>query len=299
MDKKEISEGVKTFFVVPDLSIMPEEFTSSFFLRGFQAYYLMDDPYLDIPTKIRILSSIFPDVIVFFNIERRVNGVDWPGFIRRLNEECGDRARIGVLYGRHRDPESRRALEKTYLFDIGVKCGCVPLEYSKAKNLSLLSSVLDSNDARGRRKSLRAICAESCAFNFEFAGRVYRGRIRDVSVSHFSCAFDDMEPALRLYEKVEDIQMKLGGAICTVDAVLFSQRESGGRRLDVFVFRDSRDRDGLDPKALAKINAYIQGHFERTVRSMIRAGFDEEIARKQVSRLTAAGGLDARGPAPP
>ncbi len=297
MDKKEIKEGVKTFFVVPDLSLMPEEFIASFFLRGFQVYYVMDDPYLDIPSKIRALISVFPDLIVFFNTERRLSGVDWPAFIRELRKEGGEGARIGVLYGKHQGAEARSALERAYLGEIGVQCGCVSLEYSKAKNLSLLMGALDSNEARGRRKSLRAICGESCAFNFEYEGRIFRGRIRDVSVSHFSCCFDGPEPELKLYEKVGNMQLKLGGSICTVDGVLFSQRDFAGRQLDVFVFRTAKDRDGLDPKALAKVNAYIQGHYEQAVRSMIRAAYDEEIARRRAKPAPAR--LDAKGSAPP
>jgi len=310
-DKKEIEEGIKTFFVVPDLSLMPEEFLNSFFLNGFQAYYIMDDPYLDIPTKVRILFSIFPDILIFFNTERKLNGLHWPSFIRELKAKDGSKARIGVLYGRYQGAESRRALEQTYLYEIGVQCGCVPLEYSKTKNLSLLSKVLDANEARGRRRRLRAICGESCVFNFSFDGRVFRGRIRDISISHFSCCFDGPDPGFKLYEKVEGIQMKLGGAISTVDAVLFSRREDGAESLYVFVFRDSRDRDGLDPEVLAKVNAFIQGHFEQAVRAMLRAAYDEELAQKRDARRsasdarpnspggTARGGLDTGGAPPP
>jgi hypothetical protein len=301
MDKKEIKEGIKTFFVVPDLSLMPEEFLGSFFLNGYQAYYIMDDPYLDIPTKIRILFSLFPDIIVFFNTERRINGVEWPALIRELKSKHGDRARIGVLYGRHHGAETRRAFERTYLYDIGVHCGCVPLDYSKKRNLSLMTEVLSANEARGRRKKLRAICGESCVFNFSLEGRIYRGRIRDVSVSHFSCCFEGPDPALKLYEKVDNVQLKLGGIICTVDAVLFIQRETDGERMSVFVFRDSRNRDGLDHEVLVKVNAFIQGHFEQVVRAMIRTAYDEELSRKRDARrlvgdaLARAAGQEGRG----
>ncbi len=36
-EQKEAIEGIKTFFVVPDLSAMPEDFLSNFFLKGFEA----------------------------------------------------------------------------------------------------------------------------------------------------------------------------------------------------------------------------------------------------------------------
>jgi hypothetical protein len=283
-DKKEILEGIKTFFVVPDLSLMPEDFLGNFFLGGYQAYYIMDDPYLDIPTKVRVLFSIFPDIIIFFNTERRLAGLEWPALIRELKQRNGDRAKIGVLYGKHHGAETRRAFERTYLYEIGVHCGCIPLDYSKKRNLSLLTQVLSANEARGRRRNLRAVCGDSCAFNFSRDGRIYRGGVRDISISHFSCCYDGPDPRLKLYEKIHDVQIKLGGVICTVDAVLFIQRETAEGTLNVFVFRNSRDEDGLDPEVLAKVNAFIQGHFEQTVRSLIRTAYDEEIARKRDAR---------------
>jgi hypothetical protein len=310
-DKKEILEGIKTFFIVPDLSLMPEDFLDNFFLNGYQAYYVMDDPYLDIPGKIRVLFSLFPDIIVFFNTERRIGGLDWPAFIRSLKASNGERAKIGVLYGRHRGSESGRAFERTYLYEIGVHCGCIPLDYSKARNLSLLTKVLRANEARGRRRNLRAVCGESCSFNFSYEGRVYRGRVRDVSVSHFSCSYEGSDPALKLYEKVANVQLKLGGVICTVDAVLFIRRDGEAEPLSVFVFRNSRGEDGLDPEVLAKVNAFIQGHFEQTVRATIRAAYDEEIARRREERRLAGepkatgsegpgrGRLDTGGSPPP
>jgi hypothetical protein len=147
-----------------------------------------------------------------------------------------------------------------------------------------LTQVLSANEARGRRRNLRAICGDSCVFNFSLDGRVYRGRVRDISVSHFSCCFDGPDPGLKLYEKIDDVQLKLGGAICTVDAVLFIQRETEGERLSVFVFRDSRNREGLDHEVMSKVNSFIQGHFEQAVRSMIRAAYDEELARRRDAR---------------
>jgi hypothetical protein len=89
----------------------------------------------------------------------------------------------------------------------------------------------------------------------------------DASVSHFSCAFEGPNPDLKMYEKVDGIQLNLGGIICAVSGVLFAKRASADRALYVFVFRDSRDCDGLDAEMHAKVNGFIQRHFEQAVRS--------------------------------
>jgi hypothetical protein len=283
-DKKELYQGVKTFFVAPDLSIMPEDFLSQFFLHGFEAYYLMDDQYLDMETKIRVLFSLFPDFLLFFNIDRKLGKVDWPESIKRIKDENGERAKIGVLYGNHVEEATRRSIEKTYLYDIGIYCGCIPLEYQKKKNVALLHSVLVANEANGRRKSLRAICGSTCTFNLVQRGTKYVGEIRDISVSHFSCAFDGPDPDLAMYEKADGFQLNLSGIICTVDGVVFTKRILDGSMLYVFVFRSSRDREGLDAEMLAKVNGFIHAHFEKGVLAIVNKGFEEARAKKLEGR---------------
>ena len=287
IQKKDVIEGVKTFFVVPDLSVMPEDFLPNFFLKGFEAYYLLDDQYLDIPAKIRILFSLFPELIIFINTDRKLGNLDWRSYIKQIQNEYEERARIGVLYGKHISEETRRQMEKIYLYDIGINCGCIPIEYRKASNLGLLLGVLTANQANGRRRYLRAICGETCELNFMHERVRLEGRILDVSISHFSCEFRGPDPELKMYEKATDIQLKLAGIICTVDAVLFTKRVAGDTVVNVFVFRNSRGRDGLDPDMLAKVNGFIRERFERGVTSLVQKGFEEEIARQRETRRAA------------
>lgn len=282
--KSDSFEGCKTFFFVPDLSIMPEDFVTHFFADGFETYYMMDDKHLDLESKVRVIARLFGDVILFFNIERNISGIDWPAFVRRIREEHNSRVRVGVLCNRRIGDEAIAALERKYLYDIGIFCGCIPLDFRKAKNLPLLSEVLAANDARGRRNALRAVCEGTSSLNFSRGGHLYRGEVRDVSVSHFSCVFDGPVPELRMYEKVEDIQIKLGGIICSVNGVLFAKRVVGGSTLFVFVFRDSHDKDGLDAEMGAKVNGFIRKHFEQGVQAALSRGFGEEIARQRGSR---------------
>ena len=294
-EKLDSWEGCKTFFVVPDLSLMPEDFVPTFFAKGFETYYLMDDQHLDLAAKVRVILGLFNDVIFFFNVGRKINGVHWPEFVRGISEEHGERARIGVLCERRLGDEAIAAFERTYLYEIGIFCGCVPLDYRKAKNLPLLAEVLAANEAKGRRSSLRAVCGDTSRLNFSREGHSFRGFVRDVSLSHFSCVFEGSDPELKMYEKVKDIQLNLGGIICSVDAVLFAKRAVGASMLYVFVFRDSRDRDGLDAHMSAKINGFIHRHYEQGVRAALSKGFGEEIARRR-ERRPGAGSTRSQAP---
>jgi hypothetical protein len=84
-----------------------------------------------------------------------------------------------------------RRLERLYLYDIGIVCGCIPLEYQKSKNLNLFLNVLLANQAQGQRKHLRALCDSGFRMNMLYGGRLHMGALRDISVSHFSCVFPD------------------------------------------------------------------------------------------------------------
>jgi hypothetical protein len=292
IEKCEIIEGIKTFFIVPDLSVMPEDFLPSFFLKGYEAYYLMDDQYLDIPSKVRILFDIFPEVILFFNTDRRLANLEWRSFIQGIEEEYGDRARMGVLFDKHIGERLQRQMERTYLYDIGITCGCIPMEFHKAGNLKLLLGVLAANQANGRRKYLRALCGETSELNFIREGRKLEAKVVDISVSHFSCVFGGPDPDLPMYEKAEDIQLRLGGIICTVDAVLYTKRVLGGEAVYVFVFMSNRGREGLPPDILEKINNFIHERFNRAVSTLIHEAFDSEISRRREAK--SSGKVQAR-----
>jgi hypothetical protein len=88
-----------------------------------ESYYVMDDKHLDLESKVRVIRRLFGEVILFFNVERRINGVDWPSFVRRLVVEHGDRIRVGVLCHRHVGEDAIAELERKYLYEIGICCG--------------------------------------------------------------------------------------------------------------------------------------------------------------------------------
>ncbi len=280
----DVRSGIKTFFVVPELSVFPEECLKTFCLHGYEAYYLHDDPYCPLVSKIHLIISAFAETILFFNIDRRIQGIDWAAFIRKLQYTYRDKVRIGVTFQKLNNPEETRRLERLYLYDIGITCGCIPIEYQKGKNLPLFLSVLAANKANGQRKHLRAVCSDAFRMNLGFKGRSFACAIRDISLSHFSCVFQGEEPEIPVMEKIQDIQMNLRGTRCTVNAVLCLKREIGGDRIHVFVFRTQDDRDGLDYEQQERVNAVVFNYFSGMVTEFLRKLFDAERIRVSQSR---------------
>lgn len=272
-------EGIKTFVLAPDLSLMPEDFLPQFFLRGYEVYYILEDRHLDLYSKVRVLFELFPELILFFNIDRKLIGMSWPAMVRQIKDKHGDKARMGVIYGSLVDLSTRRELEKTYLYDIGIHCGCIPMEYRKTTNLDRLLQVLAANQANGRRKSLRAICDSSCTVNLVHHGLQHVGRIRDISISHFSCVFTDGEPKLVVHQKLPRVQLRLAGIICTVDVMLCAKRPVPGATLYVFVFYGANGREGLSPDVRVKINNFVYGHFRKHVGEIIQKGVEQTFVK--------------------
>ncbi len=275
--------GIKTFFVVPELSLLPEEYLKSYFMKGFETYFLDDDPYFSLEVKIHSLFKLFPEVILFFNIDRQVKGIDWPGFIAALQKTYKDRAMIGVLYRKRNNQEEVKKLELLYLFDIGIVCGCIPIEYQKAKNLFLILNVLTANQANGQRKFLRTICDSSCKMNFDLDGIRFNGSLLDISISHFSCVFESAIPELPLQKAIPEIQLSLKGIICKISGSCCLKRALNGAMVHVFVFRNTEDRDGMNFENVQKINNFIYTSFYSNVHALLKTGFESEKSIREPS----------------
>ncbi|HHU37181.1 MAG TPA: hypothetical protein GXZ47_08130 [Treponema sp.] len=273
---RDATQGMKIFFVVPDLTIFSEEFSKSFFLKGYETYFIHDDPYCSLEKKIHTLFSIFPQVILFFNVDRQINGIDWPSFIGTLQKEYGERAMIGVMYQKRNSQEETKKIEWLYLYTIGIICGCIPMEYNKAKNLYRFVNVLSANQANGQRRFLRTICGESCKANISFQGKDYRCVLRDISISHFSCVFNGETADIPLHEKIKNIQMNLHGILINVDAVICLKRVLNGELVNVFVFRTSEDREGLNPDHLIKVNEIIHSSLTTQITGILKNAFLEK-----------------------
>ena len=91
----EIATGRKTFFIAPDTSLMPESFLEDFFALGYECYYIENDKKINLRKKLDVLISLFHDVIIFFNIDAEINGIDeWTVFIRNLIDSYNNQAEI-------------------------------------------------------------------------------------------------------------------------------------------------------------------------------------------------------------
>lgn len=245
---KEIVTGRKTFFITPDMSLFPESFLEDYFALGYECYFIENDKQTSLQKKLDILISIFHDVIFFFNIDANIQNVEWPVFIRGLTESYSNQASIGVLYTKRQNKDDKLRLEYKYLFEMGLSCGCIQLEYQKKLNFGIIEKILVANQAQGRRKNIRALCTNACTFSFTYNGTAMSGVLQDLSLSHFSFVFPEGKLAVQMYEKVSDFHFNIRGFLFRSDAVLIMQRPSDDEYLFVFAFVSSTGANGLDQR---------------------------------------------------
>lgn len=245
---KEIVTGRKTFFIAPDTTLIPESFLEDYFALGYECYFIEHDKNTSLERKVEILLSVFHDVILFFNIDYLPEQMSWPIFIRNIIENYSNQASIGVVYKKRQTKDEKAFLERKYLYEMGLNCGCIQLEYQKKTNFEIIAKILYANQAQGRRKNIRALCTKACTFQFNWKNIDYNGTLQDISLSHFSFIYPEGKLNVQLYEKIAGFHFNIRGFIFRSDALLIMQRPMGnyGDTLFVFAFVSSTGASGLD-----------------------------------------------------
>lgn len=245
---KEIVTGRKTFFITPDTTLIPESFLEDYFSLGYECYFIENDKNTSLERKLEILISIFHDVIFFFNIDYQPDEMQWPGFIRSIIENYSNQASIGVVYTKRQTKDEKAILERKYLYEMGLNCGCIQLEYQKKTNFEIIAKILYANQAQGRRKNIRALCTKACTFQGSWNNYEFSGTLQDISLSHFSFVFPEGKLNAQIYEKLTNFHFNIRGFIFRSDALLMMKRPLNGEVLFVFAFVSSTGASGLDQR---------------------------------------------------
>ena len=246
----EIVTGRKTFFILPDTSLMPESFLEDYFALGYECYYVAYDKRVKMEKKVKVITSLFKDLILFFNIDYNLPNFDWDDYIYNLVKERKLAGSVGIMYAKRQTKAEKSLIERRYLYEMGIRCGCVQLEYQKSQNFELVGKLLYANQAQGRRKTIRALCSSSCTYTYTYGqyNDSITGGLQDISLSHFTILVTGAGLEIKLYEKIADIHFNIRGFLFRSDAVLVMERPVNGAILYVFAFVNSSGSNGLDSR---------------------------------------------------
>ncbi len=246
----EIVTGRKTFFILPDTSLMPESFLEDYFALGYECYYVAFDKRVNMEKKVKVITSLFKDLIIFFNIDYNLPNFDWEEYIYNYIQTNDNAASVGILYTKRQTKLEKSVLERKYLYEMGIRCGCIQLEYQKSNNFELIGKILYANQAQGRRKTIRALCSSACTYTYTYGP--YKdsvtGTLQDISLSHFTILVSGAGLEIKLYEKIADVHFNIRGFLFRSDAVLVMERPVNGDMLYVFAFVSTSGANGLDDR---------------------------------------------------
>jgi hypothetical protein len=227
---EEFIPGKKVFFLYPH-SVIREELINEIIYNEYEVYFLKDHE------DAKRLFRKFPNSIVFINIDEGMTEPEWENYIRGLisHPETAD-LKVGIL---SYNPDEE--LKEKYLLEVGVHCGVIKLKLGLTESAKIILKVLEVNEARGRRKYVRARVDHDpkATFNIRYEDEMVKGQILDISSVGIACKFDTP----RVIEKntiLSDIQLQLRGKIVKVSGIFIGVREDNPA-VHVIVFSPNQD----------------------------------------------------------
>lgn len=276
--------GRKTFFITPDTSLLPESYLENYLALGFECYFVNNDLLLPLEEKLRIILSIFTDSIMIFNTDANIPNVEWTTLIANLQKDFPNDI-FAVTYSKRQSPQERLFLEKHFLYTVGIKGGCIQLEYQKKNNYGLIESALYANQAMGRRKRVRVICTKNCIIQFNHKNKEIHTSLKDISLSHFTIVLPQFEIEIEPYEKITNITCFVNGFRFFTDAVLFMKRPiEHGEVLYVFSFVTKQGTNGLDELTKQTLLQKLYSILQKNCTEILDKLFNTAIANKRKNK---------------
>ena len=219
MDQQPDAAGKKIFLLRPH-SVIREEMLDLLIMAGYETYTLLDEK------KARRLLKKFPGSIMFINIDEGLKESEWESYIKELQENPDTKDnRLGIMsYNQDRD------LMQKYLMEMDVPCGYIQLKLGLQESTRILLGALEANEARGRRKHIRAVCEDdiNATVNYKEGQDFYQGKILDISSAGIAARFNKF-PTLPLASALRGVQLKLRGGLVMTDMILMGQRHDDNR----------------------------------------------------------------------
>ncbi|MDR2095562.1 MAG: PilZ domain-containing protein [Treponema sp.] len=186
-------------------------------MHGFEAYTLKDHK-----RALRLIEH-FGDSILFINIDEGLSEPEWESYIYAIqNNEKTKGCRIGIL-----SYNNNAALMQKYLMELAVPCGYIQLKLGLQESTRIIVAALEANEARGRRKYIRAVCEDDVNAILNFKGPegiLFHGKLLDISAVGVAARIDqpfDIAPSTL----INDVQMRLRGGIVRTNLIAIGKRQ--------------------------------------------------------------------------
>ena len=216
MDQQSDAGGKKIFLLHPH-SVIRDEMLDLLIMAGYETYTLVDDE------KARKLLAKFPGSIMFINIDEGRKENEWEAYIREIQENPKTKdCRLGIM-----SYNQDRVLMQKYLMELAIPCGYIQLKLGLSESTKIILAALEANEARGRRKYIRADCHDDISTSLNYKGDsqdIYHGNIMDISSAGVAAKFEKFVN-LPTGSLLKNVQLKLRGGLVMTDMILMGQRQ--------------------------------------------------------------------------
>jgi Predicted glycosyltransferase len=205
------SLGKKVFFLHPPPVLT--EVIEQLAKQEFEIYLTSDHQ------KLRHFLASSPDSIVFADIDEGLDDSAWEAYLRELRKEV-PAVGLGVV-----TLNDDSVLRERYLMDIQAQCGFVVLKIGAAKTAEIIAKTLEANEARGRRKFVRAACSPGtakCAVEYE--GMTIRADLCDLSSAGMAMAVEG-GISLKVGTVLRDMSLTIKGQRVLASGVVVARRD--------------------------------------------------------------------------
>ena len=232
MDKQMDTQGKKIFLLHPH-SVIRDEMLDLLIMAGYETYTILDEK------KARKLLARFPDSIMFINIDEGLKENEWEAYIKGIQEDPATKSsRLGIM-----SYNQDQKLMRKYLMDIGIPCGYIQLKLGLQESTRIILSALEANEARGRRKYIRAECEDdiNATVNFKGSSGLLHGKILDISSAGIAAKFEKASD-FTLSSIIKDVQLKLRGGLVMTDMNYMGLRRDN-RQVFILLFDSKLSSD--------------------------------------------------------
>jgi hypothetical protein len=248
--------GKKIFFLYPPpvLTEIAEELAR----REFEVYMARNHDKM-----LRVLVQS-PGSIVFINLDEGLDEEDWGSWVLKLKNDPAT-ASIGVGVITLNDNPAAR---EKFLMDLQVPCGFIILKIGSAKTTEILTKTLSANEARGRRKFVRANCPPGAGLCVvEHDGSKLKASLTDLSCGGVALKFE-VDTGLQTGTVLRGMSLAVKGVrIIATGFVAAHRTDSDGSKVHVVMFAPG----SLDDTRREKIHSLILRINQATMDRLLEA----------------------------
>ena len=247
--------GKKVFFLC-STAVVQNRVITELVQQEYEVYTAKDKDSLR-----RVLKK-YPDSVVFVDINEQITEKEWETWITAvMNAPETKGVSIGIV-----SANEDELIKRKYLLAIKVPCGFTVLKFDLDKAIEHIMEILQSVNAKGRRKYIRATMDKDAntTVNMPLQGMFVNGQIKDISVVGISCTLDG-DPDIAKNTLFKDIQVKLQSNILKVEGIVFGSRMDGKEKVYVILFTQR-----IDPDVRTRIRKYIQQNLQGKMDTELR-----------------------------